>query len=79
MAPRRQMGTAIVLAVLGIVFSLLTHIVSQHLHGNRVGTTNYLHFLAESAGVLGGAGYILVRVRRNRRQDGPQMNADERE
>lgn len=79
MAPRRQLGTAIVLAILGILFSLLTHVVGQLLRGGLVGTTNYAHFLAESAGALGGAGYILLQVRGKLRQDGPQMNADERE
>lgn len=65
-APRRQLGTAIVLTALGILFSLLTHVVGQLLRGSLVGTTNYLHFLAESAGALGGAAYIVLQARRNR-------------
>ncbi|MSR56636.1 MAG: hypothetical protein EXS05_03050 [Planctomycetaceae bacterium] len=59
MAPRRQMATAIVLTVLGLFVSLMTHVVGQHLAGNHVGIVNYTHLFAESAGVLGGAAYIL--------------------
>jgi len=67
MAPRHQMATAIGLTVLGLLFSLMTHVVGQHLAGNRVGIVNYTHFVAESAGVLGGAAYILLQVWRKAR------------
>jgi hypothetical protein len=69
MAPRRQLATAIVLALFGFLFSLMTHVVRQHLTGNRVGIGNYTHFFAESAAALGGAAYILVQGWRNRRTD----------
>jgi hypothetical protein len=68
-APRHQTATAIVLTGLGIFVSLMTHVVGQHLAGNRVGTTNYTHFLAESAGLLSGAGCLLWRDWRKCRAD----------
>jgi hypothetical protein len=71
MAPRRRMATALVLTFLAIVFSLLTHVVSQHLAGNRVGFVNYLHFSAESVGALIGAAFILFKVRKQ--QTGPTV------
>jgi hypothetical protein len=49
-APRYKRATAIVLATLGILGSLLIHIAGQHLVGNKVGHINYTHFLFESAG-----------------------------
>jgi hypothetical protein len=58
-APRHQMATAIVLTVVGICFSLMTHVVFQHLGGNRVGFTNYMHLAIESVGLLGGAAFIV--------------------
>lgn len=61
-APRHQAPAAIVLTLLGLVLSLMIHVVGQHLAGNRVGIVNYTHFVAESAGVLGGAAYILWQV-----------------
>lgn len=68
MAPRRQMTTAIVLAVAVVCVSLMTHVVGQHLAGNRVGSVNYTHMLAESAGALVGAAYIYWHAWRNRRR-----------
>ena len=68
MAPRYQRATAIALTVLGFLFSLMTHVIVQHLDGRRVGIANYTHLFAESAGVLGGAACILLEVGRNRRQ-----------
>ena len=67
-APRRRMAPAIVLAVLGIGVSLLTHVVGQHLAGNRVGTVNYAHAAAESTGLLAGAACILWQIRASRRE-----------
>jgi hypothetical protein len=64
MAPRHQRATTIALTVVGVIFSLMTHVVGQHLAGNRVGIVNYTHFVAESAGVLVGAGYILLKIGR---------------
>jgi hypothetical protein len=64
-APRYQTATAIVLTVLGFLFSLLTHVISQQHAGRRVGITNYTHLLAESAGLLVAAAYIVLEVRRN--------------
>ena len=69
MAPRYQGVTAIVLTLLGFLFSLLTHVISQHLAGRRVGIVNYTHLFAESAGMVGGAAYILLQIRRNRRTE----------
>jgi len=66
MAPRYQRATAIMLALLGFLFSLMTHVISQRLAGRRIGVTNYTQLFAESAGVLGGAAYILLEVWRNR-------------
>jgi hypothetical protein len=68
-APRHQMATAIVLTVLGICLSLMTHVVGQHLAGNHVGLVNYTHFFAESAGAVGGAAYIFLQDRRKRPTD----------
>jgi hypothetical protein len=67
MAPRHQIAAAIGLTVLGFLLSLMTHVVGQYLGGNRVGITNYMHFLAESVGVLGGATYIVLQAWRERR------------
>jgi hypothetical protein len=65
-APRHQRATAIVLTLLGILFSLLTHVISQHFFaGRRLGIVNYLHLCTESAGLVAGAAYILSRRRRN--------------
>jgi len=69
MAPRYQRATAVVLTFLGLLFSLMTHVIVQHLDGKRVGIVNYTHVLAESAGMLGGAAYILLQARRNRRAE----------
>jgi hypothetical protein len=68
-APRYQRATAIVLTLLGFLFSLLTHVISQHLAGRRVGITNYTHLFAESAGMLAGAAYIFSKVSRNGRTE----------
>lgn len=65
-APRRLIVTAIVLTVLGIVLSLTTHVVGQHLAGNRVGSTNYVQFAAETAGMLAGIAVIVWRIRKTR-------------
>jgi hypothetical protein len=72
MAPRHQKTTAIVLTLFGLIFSLMTHVISQHfLAGRRLGFNNYMNLCAESAGALGGAAYILLQVRREaaRRDD----------
>jgi hypothetical protein len=71
LAPRRPMTTAIVLAVLRFILSLMTHVVGQHLAGNHVGITNYLHLFAESAGLLTGAAYIAWQSAKNRRPNDP--------
>ena len=47
-APRHRPVIAIVLAVLWILLSLMTHIVSQP----HPGTTNYLHLAAETSGAV---------------------------
>lgn len=49
-APRHVAATAIGLALLGLLLSVMTHLAGQHLAGNRVGIVNYMHFFAESAG-----------------------------
>ncbi len=66
MAPRHQFAAAFVLTVLGVVLSLLTHLVGQYLAGNRVGVVNYAHFAAESAGALAGAAMVFCLQWRNR-------------
>ena len=45
MAPRHQMAAAIGLTVLGLLFSLMTHVVGQHLGGTE-------RFLERSPGPL---------------------------
>jgi hypothetical protein len=70
MAPRYQRATAIVLALLGFSFSLMTHVISQHLAGRRLGIHNYTHLFAETAGVLGGAAYMSLEFWRIRRTAG---------
>jgi hypothetical protein len=69
MSPRYQKTTATGLAALAVFLSLMTHVVGQHLTRNHVGLVNYTHFVAESAGALGGAAYILLQVWRNRRTE----------
>jgi hypothetical protein len=72
MAPRHQKTTAIVLTLFGLIFSLLTHVISQHFFaGRRLGFNNYMDLCAESAGALGGAAYIMLQVRKNRRAEMP--------
>lgn len=65
-APRYVMATSIGLALLGLLLSLMTHLVGQHLAGNRVGIVNYMHFFAESAGFLAGATVLALGTRKNR-------------
>jgi hypothetical protein len=48
------------LALVGFLFSLMTHVIAQHLAGHRVGIGSYTHFFAESAGALSGAACILL-------------------
>ena len=69
MAPRNQKTTAIVLTLFGLLFSLMTHVISQHLAGRRLGVTNFMDLGAESAGALGGAAYILWPARKNRKME----------
>ena len=66
MAPR-QKATAIVLTLFGLLFSLMTHVISQHRAGRRLGMTNFMDLGAESMGALAGAAYIVWQARRNRR------------
>jgi Mg2+/Co2+ transporter CorB len=65
-APRFRRATAIMLAVFAFLFSLLTHVISQHLAGRRIGTTNCAHLSAETVGALAGVAYILFEARKNR-------------
>ena len=60
MAPRRRLPTAVVLAVLAILLSLMVHILGQ---SNR-GLINYTHFAAETLGAIGGAGCMILLVTR---------------
>lgn len=55
----RPLPIAIVLAVLSIALSLITHILTQQ----RVGTTNYVHFALETAGALMGVVIIYCGAR----------------
>lgn len=61
-APRGRLGTAIALAIVRVLLSLLVHIVLQ----SNPGAVNYTHFAAESMGSALGLAYILYteRVRR---------------
>lgn len=68
-APRHQSATAVTLAILGSLLSLIKHTIGQHLGGNRVGVTNYLHLGLEVAGLLAGAAFILVTERTRRLGD----------
>lgn len=56
----RSLATACVLAGVAIALSLTVHILGQH----SVGTTNYLHFAAESAGAI--VGVVASAVARSR-------------
>jgi hypothetical protein len=69
-APRRASATAVTLMMLGIGLSLVKHVIGQQLAGNRVGTTNYLHAGLETAGLIGGAVFIFVSVRKTQRAVG---------
>ena len=64
-APRHQGATAIELTLLGLLFSLMTHVIGQHLAGIRVGTTNDMHMFAQSPGLFGRAAHILLPNRRD--------------
>jgi hypothetical protein len=54
MAPRGRLATTIVLAVAGILMSLIVHVLGQA----TPGVVNYTHFAAEAAGAVSGAVYI---------------------
>lgn len=58
LAPSHRRLTSIVLAVLAVTLSLLTHILVQQ----HVGATNWLHFSLEAAGAAGGVIGISWRV-----------------
>jgi len=60
MAPRHQVATSIVLAVLEILASLFTPLDLEQSEGNRVGFVNWTHVLAEFAGLLAGVAFIHV-------------------
>jgi hypothetical protein len=66
-APRHRAATAILLAVIGVLLSLLIHVVGQHLAGNRVGSINYVQFLAESMGLLSGLAFVVWHDARAKR------------
>lgn len=53
-APRHRRVVAIALAVVAVLLSLMTHIVSQQ----HPGTTNYLHLAAEAIGAAVAALYV---------------------
>ena len=57
------------LTFLGLLYSLMTHVIVEHIDGKRVGIVNDTHLLAESAGMLVRAAYILLKARRNRRAE----------
>jgi len=54
MAPRNRLATTTVLAVSGILMSLIVHVLGQP----NPGVVNYTHFAAEAAGAVSGAAYI---------------------
>lgn len=64
-APRRPLVAALVLALAAGGLSLLKHVVLQSLSGNRVGTTNWMHFGLETAGLLMGAACVYRWSRAN--------------
>lgn len=49
-APRYRLNTALLLAAIAIGVALIVHVLGQQ----SVGVVNYIHFAAESAGVVGG-------------------------
>jgi hypothetical protein len=59
MAPRGRLQTAIVLAVVRVLMSLIVHIVGQA----TPGVGNYTHFAVESTGSALGLSYILFSER----------------
>lgn len=63
MAPRRRLITAVVLSVIGILLSLVIHILGQA----NPGTLNYTHFAAESAGIVLGLGLVFYHQKSRRK------------
>ena len=61
-APRCRVATACGLAAIAIGVALLVHVLGQ----STVGIVNYIHFVAESAGALGGVLWIVGATRRLR-------------
>lgn len=56
-APRGRRTTAVILAAVSALLSLLTHVLSQR----QPGMVNYLHLAAEISGAALAAGYLLFR------------------
>ena len=74
MAPRSRGAATIALVALGSIKSLTIHVLGQN-----AGLTNYLHFGAESVGVVVGAGYIFyseIVAKGDRRKEGDSEAAD---
>ena len=75
LAPRSQRTTSIVLAVLGLGLSLLTHLIGPAAAGNRFGLVNVFHLLAESLGFIVGVAVIASRTAGH----GPMSTSDTEE
>lgn len=60
MAPHRQARTAFLLAIAGMGFSLLKHVLLQ----SHPGWVNYCHLAAEAFGSLAAAGWVWGRGRK---------------
>ena len=59
-APRGKGATAIVLAALAALMSLMVHLLGPH----SVGVVNYTHFIAESAGTIFGVACVFYALTR---------------
>lgn len=73
-APQGRTATAIVLAALGILFSLATHVLSQ---AHR-GTTNSVHLALESTGAILGAVYVVTREKPRAIESSPRPTSRDR-
>ena len=59
-APRHQVATAVMVAVVSCLLSLFKHVAGPQLGGNRVVTTNYVHAGLELAGALAGMALMIL-------------------
>jgi hypothetical protein len=69
-APRNRSITAVVLASVGTLLSLLTHVLSQR----HVGTVNYLHLAAETTGAALTVAYVYYMEKFRVREEEPRVD-----